>query len=220
MFTRRGQTLIEMIAVVAVLLLMAAIIVPEYAKSKERSQRRWFFTNLGQAVSYARNQAIMNSAITVLQFDSSSNSFTVSGDSSIDPMMPGQGQSSPDSTGTTPVTDPNAAPQIQNPFTQANQQGMESPQTGNSSSISRTTALPDAYSPDAWLLNGQQVDASTWFVRFYPDGTSDEGMVTFNQGGTDSTVRIDGTGRWSLTDGAAPDPNTIRWQGGSLETRQ
>ena len=218
---RRGQTLIEMIAVVAVLLLMAALILPEFAKAGDRQAQRWFYNNLGQAITYARNQAILQNTITVLSYDPSSKAFTVSGDSAIDPLMPGSGQSSPDTGPVQPESDPNGASTTQNPFATASQQGMEAPPTPiDPSSISKQTAMPDAFSPQTWMLNGQQVDESTWFVRFYPDGTSDRAMVTIAKGDASTTFVINERGRWESMDGDAPDESTLVWPGGSLETRQ
>lgn len=217
---RSGFTLIEMVVTVTVLVLFAALLVPEFARMKERNLAENFFPGLQSAVRYAHNQAISQTTVTVLQFDSGSNSFTVSNDSAVDPLMPGQGQSNPNTGPVPPQTDANASV-APSPFSQNSQPGMESPPAAPAAgSITQTVQAPTTYLPSQWQLNGQQVDESSWAIRFYPDGTSDIGSVTFDYGSFEKTLVLNGRGLSQLVDGAAPDPATVSWQGGTFEARQ
>ncbi len=220
MARRFGFTLIEMVVTITILVIFSALVVPEVAKLQQRNVVENFFPNLQSAFIYARNQAVAQNTITVAQFDPSSNSFVVSDDSALDPLMPGQGQSNPDTGPVQPQTGANSAP-VQDPFNQASQPGMEAPPTPVASgSISKTVPMPPDYQPSQWQLNGQQVDQTTWDVRFYPDGTSDQATLTFDYGSFQKTLMVNQQGQTVLIDGPAPDPTTLIWQGGTFEPRQ
>ena len=66
-------------------------------------------------------------------------------------------------------------------------------------------------------LNGQEM-SSDWAVRFFPDGTADEGGVEITIGESSYALNVTPRGAVNLTDQLI-DANALRWDAGPYETR-
>lgn len=66
--------------------------------------------------------------------------------------------------------------------------------------------------------NGQDMESGDWDLRFYPDGTADEGGVEIDI--RDATYALNVTSRGAATvDDQLTDYANVRWDAGTYETR-
>lgn len=78
--------------------------------------------------------------------------------------------------------------------------------------------LIDSATTGRFQTNGQDMSSTDWDLRFYPDGTSDQGGVEIDVSqdvyALNVTAKAIGTVDDQLT-----DPTTLQWQAGTYETR-
>lgn len=78
--------------------------------------------------------------------------------------------------------------------------------------------IVDGASPTKFQANGQDMSAGDWDIRFFPDGTADEGGVEFTLGQDTEALNITPRGATSV-DEKLTNPADIRWEAGTYETR-
>lgn len=76
----------------------------------------------------------------------------------------------------------------------------------------------DGASATKFQANGQDMSDGDWDVRFFPDGTADEGGIEFTLGQETEALNITPRGATSV-DEKLTNPADIRWEAGTYETR-
>lgn len=83
----------------------------------------------------------------------------------------------------------------------------------------RTITVPEEVRVSGFLVEGSDVDAGNWSIRFYADGSSESGGIGFDAGGYEFALTIRGDGRGAVVDGDIPDLSTEKWRAGDFEQR-
>lgn len=78
-----------------------------------------------------------------------------------------------------------------------------------------TQNLPEGLEPQRFQMEGEDVAAVDFRLRFSPDGHSNGGGIEFN----DFSILVDQDARYRLLDGALPSPQDQSWEAGQLEQR-
>ena len=67
-------------------------------------------------------------------------------------------------------------------------------------------------------LNGQDASTADWDLRFYPDGTADQGGIEIEVGQNVYVLNVTAKGQGTVDD-QLTDQSTVQWQAGTYETR-
>ncbi|MBV6458132.1 MAG: hypothetical protein HONBIEJF_01255 [Fimbriimonadaceae bacterium] len=164
---KRGFTLIEVLVVITVLALAAAIVVPSLPSMLKSQRKRDFFAGLERMTFEAVNIA-KTSGQPVRLIASENGSF-----------------------------------QLQQDNAEAEPQSL------------RTVSAVEGISATAFNSGSGSLDANSWEVTFYRDGTSSGGNVRFEEGSAVWTFRVDKKdGRGEVISGDAEEEPEERWEAG------
>lgn len=212
-FRRRGVTLTELVVTATVLLIVAAMVVPEAAKFKDNQQARDLVPSVQRLIAYAREEAISRHTTAVLTYDQGTTSLTVKQDTTVDQYAPTISvNSASQGVGSSPLVAANGVTQIAVP---------SAPTVDPANpTINRTVAVPTSMQLTDFQLAGNTVSQPDFQLHFYRDGTCDGGGIGFTLAKATQSITIDAFGRSKLVDGALPDPTTQLWQAGQFEPRQ
>ncbi len=78
--------------------------------------------------------------------------------------------------------------------------------------------LIDEANATKFQVNGQEPTSGDWDLRFFPDGTADEGGVEVTIGQSVYALNVSPRGGVSVDD-QLTDASSIRWEAGTYETR-
>ncbi|MBV9852673.1 MAG: hypothetical protein JO250_23685 [Armatimonadetes bacterium] len=81
----------------------------------------------------------------------------------------------------------------------------------------RQVALGDSLAVDTVQTNGQAADAGPWRWTAYPDGSSDDGGITFVEGAKRLSLVLPAHGDSRWIRGDLPDQDADQWPAGSLQ---
>lgn len=164
---RRGFTLIEVLVVITILALAAAIVVPNLPSMVKSQQKRDFFDGLERLTFEATNIA-RTTGQPVRMIANEDGSFQLQQD------------------------DADAEPRAL-----------------------RTVAAVDGIAATAFNSGDGSMDANSFEVVFYRDGTSSGGSVRLEEGSVTWTFRVDKKdGRGHVISGEAEDEPEDRWEAG------
>jgi type II secretory pathway pseudopilin PulG len=190
----RGFTLIEMSVIVVVLMLFAALIVPNVIKMGPAQQQRAIYGALVDLVRKAREDAIENGTTYALAYDGSKSAFVLKKQ----PASPDQTASS---TGNLP---------------QPENRPLSNVQSVSDLEDVTSLVLPAGIQANTFRVGTEGTDPGSWLLHFYPDGTSEGGGVELTPGGNVfKSVEVTKNGIPSLVDGPLPDPSEEKWTAGT-----
>jgi prepilin-type N-terminal cleavage/methylation domain-containing protein len=212
MMRRSGFTLTELVITTTVLVVVAAMVVPNMAHMRDNQLARDLVPSMQRLVTYAREQAVSQHTTAVLSFDQSTTTLAVKQDTTVDQNAPtvsaisaSQGPTSsslPSQSGGAPIAIPTSATI-----------------DANNPTINKTVVVPSTLQLTDFQLAGKTVSEPDFQVRFYPDGTCDSGGIGFTLGGATQSIVIDDFGRTTVADGPLPDPTSQKWEAGQFEPR-
>ena len=207
-----GFTLTELVVVTTVLLVVAAMIVPNVAHMRDNELARDVVPSMQRLVTYAREKAISQHTTAVMTYDQSTKTLMVKQDTTVDQNAPtvsavsasqGSGSSSlPAPSGGAPIKMPTA-----------------STIDPNSPTINKTLEVPTTLQLNDFQLAGKTVSEPDFQLRFYADGTCDSGGIGFTLANSTQSIVIDDFGRSTVADGSLPDPTSQKWEAGQFEPR-
>ncbi len=192
--SRRGFTFVEVGAIIVVIALCAALVVPNLVASRRGQGERLLLTQLPAFVLRARNEALTRRATLRISFDGQSSAFVLDLDDQSQSQTQGRA--------------PNAA---------SSRSSNETQETGQPIAL---LSLPEGVSVDRFILNGSDSGEGDWGVRFFGDGTAESSTLEFRAPAESFCLVIDarkGTGE--VREGAVADQPEDRWEAGELEKR-
>lgn len=209
---RSAFTLTELVVTTTVLLVVAALLVPNMARMRDNQLARDVVPSIQRLVAYARERAISRHTTAILTYDQSTTMLTVKQDTTVDANAPttsaisasqGSGSSSlPASNGSAPVNMPSVLTV-----------------DANNPTINKTLAVPSDFELTNFQIAGKDVSETDFQVRFYSDGTCDSAGLGFTVAKNPQSLVIDDFGRSTIVDGELPDPTTQKWEAGQFEPR-
>lgn len=187
---RRGFTLFEVTAVVLVMGLLAALVVPNLAAMSQARETRLAWIRLINLAKDARTQAQVRGGSTTIRYDANQRAFTLDWQALEVAETEEPGLESPDQADT-------------------NAQGQRI----------GTVELPQGIEPSAFRRGRETLDGGTWSLAFYDDGTSEEGGVEFDDAGAIRSLWVPAGGQPEWREQELPEVTETDWEAGELEQR-
>ena len=188
---RQGFTLIEMLAVTAILAVLAAIIVGRLQNVRDGIQFRRAVQNIESAANKAKSQAIQTGQTTELTFDNSTQSLKVAAVEATTSTTSAKIPSTKTKTTTNPTT-----------------------QDGQS-----TDAALGAGWTVSEVRNSDGTTDTQMSIKFYADGTAETKSVEFHSGQTPVSLIVRQNGTIEVKRGALADEKNQEWEAGNIEQR-
>ena len=81
-------------------------------------------------------------------------------------------------------------------------------------------SVPNAFTTNSFVLNGESSNSGDWKLHFYPDGSSETGGVEFTDNGKTQYMLVNIRGIGQLAGGSLPETSSDHWPAGDYEHRQ
>lgn len=188
---RRGFTFLEISVVVFLIILLSSLVLPSTVAVLRSQQALDFRVNLSALMQEARRQALESGRATTVRFGTEN---TVGWEFLDDPDENATTDEELDREEERTIDQPDGLQQVVRP----------------TESVSFTQ----------FELDRETVDEANWRVGFYPDGTSDQAILEFEQDGQAFVLVVDPkSGIAKLQLGRRDEIEETEWEAGELERR-
>jgi Tfp pilus assembly protein FimT len=209
---RLGITLAELVVTTTVVLVVAAMVIPNVAHMRDDELAREVVPSMQQLVAYARGKAISGRTTAVLSYDQSTTTLSVKQDTAVDQNAPtASAISASQGSGSSTLPAPSGSGSVAMPTVPTIDP--------NNPSINKSLVVPPTLQLTDFQLAGKTVSEPDFQVRFYADGTCDSGGIGFTLAKQTQSIVIDDFGRSTVSDGPLPDPKSQKWEAGQFEPR-
>ncbi|HWD37549.1 MAG TPA: prepilin-type N-terminal cleavage/methylation domain-containing protein [Fimbriimonas sp.] len=191
---KRGQggfTLVEISVVLVVLVLFASMIIPNVITMQKGYSRQSTYGALLDFAREARLNAINQKTTYALTYDSAQTQVVMKKE-------PPQDMTTNANNIATPVNRPLASVQSSADLQQV-----------------KTMDLANPIKLDSFRVGNNTVDAGSWVIHFYADGSSDGGGAEIDENGLMQSLLIDKNGIPSIAAGQLPQTTDQVWQAGT-----
>lgn len=204
-----GFTVLEMGAVLAIMALLATGVMLRLDAVTAGEDGRSLRQQMVRVATAARAEAVSQGRTVEVTYDSGGRRFTAR--VAEDPYP------APALSDSTPLAATAARPTANRAATTNTSASAESADQGPALAQIR---VPETWEPGSWELEGQPDAADQWRLRFYADGSQDQGGVSFTgPGGAVWSWSVPSRGPARIIEGDLPPSEDETWPAGELEQR-
>ena len=197
---RRGYTLMEMSVVVVILVVIAALVLPNISANQRTERAQAYLSGLRDAAVQARDHAVTSGRTVVMSYDegqkeislaeeAEGTSFSMAPKTSSDRATLDSARTAPDNT------------------------------TSTGETVIKHLTLPDGLTVNGFKLDGKDSTSAEWQLHFYADGGTDSGGLEIDDNGATYSLVVSNKGIARLIRDKFPEASTEKWEAGEYEKR-
>ena len=210
---RRGFTLIEVMAVCTVLVVLAALTLPNVVAMREARERQGAYDNVLRLAQIGRETAIGSGKTYTLVLGEGGTTVQLALAQDTQPSRGGTAIASSEDSTASAVRIPGGV------LVGVPAQPSDANGTAGSEEDSKSVALPNGVSFGEVQLDDKPSTTSDFTLHFYPDGRSEGGGFEMSGGNVTRSLIVDRNGIATLQDGNLPQSLESSWEAGQNEQR-